>query len=381
MSTRLRWLGLWMVMLLLSLAVTQCTSASAPATSGAPSKSIAPAPAASTAPSPAASSPAASPKPLSMQKVSVAGIALGQQTPIWIAQEKGFFKQEGLEVQFVNTPTGREIMSALIGGSVQFGVPSITDPLNAIEQGAQLRTVFTLTTAGELALVIRKDVAAKLGITADMPADTALRRVKGIKIGISSIGTGAHLQTSAVLKQRGVNTDTDVSFVPVGGGPALLAAYQQKAIDAFAWVPPEDLMAEHAGDTLVFWFNQLDEYKGLTYMTLTVTKQFIDEHTDVVQAFVRGAAQGWKYLMTDKEGAYQVFKTHVPYPDEWLQKATFDTVYPNFQNGFWFSRAGFDKGVALANFGRKEPLKVTYEQFVDERFVNQAMQDLKIPRP
>ena len=71
------------------------------------------------------------------EKISMGVIGTGsaQQWALWIADKKGFFTENGLELDIVVTPSAAAVMQQILAGSIQIGSAGLTSPVRAIDQG------------------------------------------------------------------------------------------------------------------------------------------------------------------------------------------------------------------------------------------------------
>lgn len=67
--------------------------------------------------------------------MGVIGTGSAQQWALWIADAKGFFAENNLQVETVTTPSAAAVMQQIIAGSVQIGTAGLTSPMRAIDQG------------------------------------------------------------------------------------------------------------------------------------------------------------------------------------------------------------------------------------------------------
>jgi NitT/TauT family transport system substrate-binding protein len=217
--------------------------AAAPPASGAPPAATAPsAPAAQPAsPAPA---PAAAVQPLSPPvKLRVGSIGLNGEIGMFVAQERGYYQDEGLEVEFVPFRSAAEALPALASGEVAVsgGAP---DPsvFNAARRdvGVKLISSLSIINPGDwgAALVIRQDHI-------DSGRYRELSDVKGMNIAIHILGTTPQLYMERVLARAGLTLD-DVQFTIVQI-PDQIGALANKAVDAAWAIDPFVTLSEGQG--------------------------------------------------------------------------------------------------------------------------------------
>ena len=129
--------------------------------------------------------------------------------PVMIAEDKGYFKDEGLDVQVV-VSGGGTATAALISGDIQYS-SSPASAMSAILKGAPLK----VTLVGQ--------VRPNYQIWSFDPTVTKVEDLKGKSLAVISRGDSQEMSARLFLKSRGFSND-DVGFNPLGPGPARLAA-------------------------------------------------------------------------------------------------------------------------------------------------------------
>jgi NitT/TauT family transport system substrate-binding protein len=151
---------------------------------------------------------------------------------IFIAMEKGFFRDEGLDVELVSFKAGPQIIPSLATGQTQgsgtTGSPSL---FNALSRGIALKVVADKGQVskgfGWAAIAVRSDLA-------DTVKD--FRDLKGRKIGLPSKAVSLYTQLGKALEAGGLSV-SDVDLVEIGF-PDMVAAFANKAIDAAMLIEP-----------------------------------------------------------------------------------------------------------------------------------------------
>jgi NitT/TauT family transport system substrate-binding protein len=217
-----RWVGLAVVGLLLVVACAP--SAAQP--SGAPASKPAPAAPAAPAAKPATGAPSAPlppgavvpPKPGQQHTFQLGVVALvSYMYPMWVALEKGFWAEQGLNVEMTTFQTN-EAVAALVSGSLDVLMCPTDSCITALSKGAAIRMVNDFLVEAPYDLIAKRDVAT----VADL---------RGKKVGVSSLNAGSGTLAKIMLRGRGLGTD-DYELVQAGGNPQRYAALQSGGVDA-----------------------------------------------------------------------------------------------------------------------------------------------------
>jgi NitT/TauT family transport system substrate-binding protein len=134
-----------------------------------------------------------------LQKVRIAYASSGiNYADIFLAKEKGFYREEGLEPQFIQMSSGIAI-TAGISGELD-GQASVGSTIRAIQRGAPLRVVAVTLRRPLYWLVVR-------------PEYRSVKDLKGKVLGISTIGGSQHNRAKAMLAMGGVDSDRDITSI------------------------------------------------------------------------------------------------------------------------------------------------------------------------
>ncbi|MHC5308288.1 ABC transporter substrate-binding protein [Bartonella sp. LJL80] len=233
--------------------------------------------------------------------LSVGGASLFYYLPLAIAEHKGFFKEEGLNVKVVDLKGGSQSLQALIGGSADVTTGAYEQVIRMQSKGQDVRAVIELGRYPAIVLAVRADLKDKVKKPGDL---------KGMKIGVTAPGSSTNNFVNYLLEQDGVKPD-EVSIIGTGGGATAVAAMKRGEIDAMANLDPVISTLMHDKDifVLIDTRTEADMMKvfGVPTMSSAVLytkKDFIDKNPNTVQ-----------HLTNAFEKALQ-----------WLQKATPEDV-------------------------------------------------------
>ena len=146
--------------------------------------------------------------------------------PLYVAQTFKLFEKHGIEAELVYG-TGIQVTNILVGGSADFGAFAIEHGITLAGKGQDLRLVAVCQGATPYGLIVRNDVPTpNLG----KPFPEMLKDLKGLKLGVSTIGAGTDTMLRYLLRQAGMSP-SDVQIMPVGGVGAQVAGIKNGVID------------------------------------------------------------------------------------------------------------------------------------------------------
>lgn len=171
--------------------------------------------------------------PLHAQTRWKAGVlqAKGDAGFVWMAQQKGYFKEHGLDVEFMEFRGDKDVMRALLAGEVDSADMNPGPALGAIDRGAtNLRVVGSPMPGLPYALYVGKDI-------------TSWSQLKGKTFGVSAPGSQPEIVAREMLVRKGVDAES-IKIVNAGGSGSRFKALVAGKIDATAssseYIPDAD---------------------------------------------------------------------------------------------------------------------------------------------
>lgn len=206
--------------------------------------------------------------------------------PIYYADQKGLFKAEGLDVEVTFFAGGPPAVAALLGGSVDFIAASLENQIKVNKRGEDIQSVMTIQADFSGALVVRKEVADKLG------RKPTIADVKGLRVGTLSRGGYADMAARYLLQDAGVDPDKDATLIPIRGFDKVLAAGEAGSIDAALLVEPWPTLAVDGSKTWTYVLDMgsgegPDVFQDMGYLTFQTTGEMLKQKPELVQKVVR----------------------------------------------------------------------------------------------
>lgn len=256
------------------------------------------------------------------------GIAVDGKTslyhlPLTIAEQLGYFRAEGLEVEISDFASGAQALQAALGGPADV-VSGAYEQVIQLQSQGQLFQAFVLQgRAPQIAVGVSTRTLAGYRTLADL---------KGRRIGVTAPGSSTAMVASLLLSRAGLKTG-DVSFVGVGGAGGALAAVRSGQIDAISNIDPVMTMLEQKGEVRIVadtrTLKGTQEVFGgpMPAACLHAPAEFVRKRPDTAQALANAIVRALKWLQT--AGPSDIIKT-VPESyllgDRALYLASFDKV-------------------------------------------------------
>jgi len=203
--------------------------------------------------------------------------------PAHLTREKGFYRAEGLEVDFV-VMKPQVALQALIAGDVGY-TTALGSTMRAGVRGLPLRVVMTIADKPLFALMAR-------------PGVNSVEELKGKLVGISSFGASSDTLARAVLRRYKLDPNRDVKILALGGGTNRIAAMKTGAVDAALIEAPYNVMLEREGFRKILFVGDLIPSPLAGFGT---TLEKIRKQPEEVQQLVRATLRGIQYVKTNKQ--------------------------------------------------------------------------------
>lgn len=274
--------------------------ASAPATTAATTAT----PTAATAAATGAAAVTPLPSPVKTETVKVAQVPLMNFAPLYVAIDRGFFKEQGIEVDLQRVSAGTEAMPFLAQGQLDVGAIGLaSSTFNAVHRGFNVKIVASAAifpqTNSPTVLLLRKALQ-------DNGQVKGVADLKGRKVAVAGTegSAGAYLLARAL--QTGGLKPTDVSLVNLAN-PDIPAALQNGAVDAAVVGSPYSETAQQSGAAVTLLKDWLPGGSTTAYL---YSAKFLQERPETALRFmvalIKGARamEGSAYLSPENIATY-----------------------------------------------------------------------------
>jgi NitT/TauT family transport system substrate-binding protein len=225
--------------------------------------------------------------------------------PAFVAREQGFYRAEGLDVDFV-VMKPQVALQAVVTGDVGY-TTTLGSTIRAAIRGLPVRVVMTICEKPLFALIASKKIKS-------------VEDLKGKILGISSFGASTDTMARAVLRRYNLAPGQDVKILAVGGGTNRMAALQAGAIDAVLMEPPYNVMLERAGYNKLLFVGDVLPSPIAGFGT---TLERIRKQPQEIQRLIRATLRGVQYTKSHKDESVRLIMKWVKL-DHALAEGSYD---------------------------------------------------------
>ena len=309
-----------------------------------------------------------------MEKITVGALRFTSHAANFVAFEKGYFKEAGLDVEFKFFQAAQPMALAIASGDVDFGLTAISGSLISLADKGAVKIIggaLQEESGVDGQLILASKAAFDAGLKT--PAD-----LRGKSFGVTTAGSSFHYMAHKIADQEGFNRK-DLKIRPLQKVGAVIGALKSGQIDAWAIVPhiAKNLAKSPQVEIIGKVSDYVPDYQVTTVFTSTKT---IDDDPELVKTFLNAYSKGaadFNAALVDKsvgdaaaEDMVKLIHKYV-YADRPYEKAA-----PSIRNGAMRLNEGAALNITSVedqlNWFKSEklvPAGVTLDKLVDEKFV------------
>ncbi len=288
------------------------------------------------------------------ERVTIATPSRGLfEFPVVVAMRKGFFRDEGIEVDKIQMQPAVGV-KALISGDVDY-LLAWGSALRAAVSGVPIKAVLGFAGRPLHVLIVRPEIKS--------PKD-----LKGKVIGVDSVAGTVDYLSRVAVRHFGLEPEKDVKIIVTGESPTRLAALRAGAIDATPIDVAFAVKAEDEGFKRLVYLGDLIE---LPLSGIAVMDQKLQTQRDQIKRVVRAGVRGLRFMKQNRNETVQMLADYLRITPSQSARA-YDASINSFTDDGIIS----DKGVLLDVQLTKERLKLTKDiplsQLVDWSVVREV---------
>lgn len=230
--------------------------------------------------------------------IAVGGKNLLYYLPLTIAEQRGYFKAEGLDATIVDFAGGARALQAVVGGSADVVSGAFEHTVNMQFKGQAMRAFALQGLAPQIVLGVNPKT---------MPNFKTVTDLKGKKIGVTAPGSSTNVMVNFILAKAGLKP-SDVSIIGVGTSQGAVAAMRSGQIDAISNLDPVVTLLQRSGDLKIVSDTRIvaeaEKVFGgpMPAGCFYCPQAFIDKNPNTVQALANALVRANKWIQAAGPG-------------------------------------------------------------------------------
>lgn len=295
---------------------------------------------------------------VSLPQLSSAKIIVGLSSvnvaflPVYVAQEKGFFKDAGLDVLLVMFNAGSTNLQALAGGDIQIMGSAFVETIGGRAAGMDIKNFWGICNLMPFQLYSQADFKS-------------MKEARGKRFAISRFGSLTDFLTRATLRHFGLDAK-DVTILQIGSTPARYAALTAKAVDAsIVWFPVTEI-AKSQGYTKLLDLKEV--FPEWPYETFAARESWLKKERDQATKFLQAYQRAVKYTRENKTDSVKIMQKYVK-----MDPAYAPAGYDEYRDSFPINGQIAEKVIPQvieqeAETGRIKR-KISLDELIDRSFI------------
>lgn len=271
-------------------------------------------------------------------------------TPQFLAQSKGFYKSEGIDVELIQI-NPRLAATAVVNGEAALA-SAFLSTFRASLQGFPLKLVFMALKKGPYFIVARPEIKD-------------LEQLKGKKLGVATLRGADHLVAEEMLIAKGVNPQ-HIQALNIGDAPVRMQALVSGAVDAICVSPPHDFLLRRLGYRVLAGPPAV----GLPGSALITSDRLLRENPSLIKRTLSAVLRAHRFIFANKSETVRVMMQWLPQPLEVAEHA-YEHELKNLTPDGLMSDAEID-GLITRLGDKRRPL----DEIRDFSLVRQALKEL-----
>jgi len=231
--------------------------------------------------------------------------------PLYVAEQKGYLDEENVKVEHIQLGGGSEAIQALIGGSIDLVATPFASVAGARDEGAPLVAFASFSNRNTADIGIKSADAPP----ADSDLETKIQALEGLKVGVTSPGSGSDQTLRYLAKQAGLDPDEDMTIVATGGSSETIAAFSRGSIDAFLiGAPASDVAAAQGDGTLMIRLAEgtVPELNDILYGVVATSEDTLKDREPLFECYARALSKADAFINDDPDAAGELLRDDFP---------------------------------------------------------------------
>ena len=291
------------------------------------------------------------------EKLRIAWAGGSSSAPIWIVQEKGLLKKQGVDAEIIRVSASTVALQAMLAGELDVIGTSVTTLVTSRLAGADVVMILAIVPTFPAHLVVQKNV-------------TEINQLKGKLGGVGRPGTTTEIGMRLTLSRLGLDPNADVKLVAVGSGADALAALAKGIVQFGIQVDPFVREAEKLGFKSLIDIGSMNipfHWNGVLTREVSIRSK-----RPLIAKLVRAMTEAIHLFKSDRETTVKIISKYTQITDADSFDKTYQTYVKLLPETPLPTPEGVKTFIDYMAPSRPDAAKMNPKDFVDASFVQEA---------
>lgn len=298
--------------------------------------------------------------------------------PFYVAVEKGFLKEEGIEAEIASGGGGSQVIASVLSGQAQFAISGPRSMFVPLEKGEDLVAIQSLNSALTFEIALSNEYIAEKKIKMDAPLKDRVAALEGASIGTNVVGDSGDIYTRYLMQLHGVDSST-VKMVKLAGTGPKIGGMKEGVVSGGISSPPfaAQVKDERVGE-LVIKASEEPTYANMVWEIVFADRKYLEENPDIAAKVVRAIGKGIEFTRENPKEAAESIASYFEGTDHKVLENSLIDLKDTFQGYGEMTKESWDNAqVPLVEFGdltgitkeqNTEPGVIWTNEYIDEAF-------------
>jgi ABC-type nitrate/sulfonate/bicarbonate transport system substrate-binding protein len=295
-------------------------------------------------------------------RVVFVSLSWNSELPFRIAIAKGYFKEQGINIEPIFIRGGPAAVAALVSGDVDYGsIGGAQAPIRSRARGLDVSIIGSISNRTNYIMLGNKETKT-------------IEELKGKMIGVTGAGAFSDFAVRAFLKKNNIDPDRDVVLRAIGGTTLRAAALEKGLIAAAPFSPDDAVRLVKKGFPLIV---NLSETLGIPQSVIATRGEVLERYPETTKRFLKALILGIQLARTNKQEAIKAgFQSGLKGDSDTVSKA-YDLYFRAFTSDLSVVLDGIQlmlDGDVRSGIVDK---KMTLDKVIDDRLLKKAQEELR----
>lgn len=258
-----------------------------------------------------------------LESVTVGAMPIADTGPLWLGIEQGFYEEEGLDLEVVETTGGAVQVPGVLAGEYDFAFANIVTGMVAHDQGLPVEYIVNgSSVTGDS----EEDVAAVM-VPEDSPIES-IEDLEGVTMTSNNLQNVGDTAIRAAMDLNGADGGSP-DFIELAFGEAMSVA-ERGEVDAALLVEPYKTIALQEHDARIIMHPYTETHEDFDIGGLLATQELMESDPEMVEAFQRATARSLEYAQENPDEVREVILENTQIEEDVIEDITLPVFRPDF---------------------------------------------------